>query len=395
MDDIAEKGYAAHWKYKESNSVSESNLEKWLARVRDTLEHNDHTALDFVDDFRGNLFTEEVFAFTPKGELKTLPAGATALDFAYEIHSQIGSRCIGAKINNKLVPINHVLKNGDQIEILTSSKQKANEDWLRFVVSSKAKNHIKESLKEEKKKAAVDGKEIIARKLKQQKLDATQDLLEQMREYFNAKTHLDLYYKVGKGIISTADIKRFTEFKPSSPLRTKPNVQVTDAKTIEKELTKLKNRYEDMLLIGEDMDVVDYKLAKCCTPIPGDEVFGFVTVNEGIKIHRTNCPNAAELLANHGHRVVKAKWTSQHEVAFLTGLKIKGTDRVGLIQDVSKVISDELKVNMRSMSIFTDNGIFEGEIMLYVNDTRHLEQLIAKLEHVEGVVKVSRFDSKE
>ncbi|MCZ8020987.1 MAG: RelA/SpoT family protein [Cyclobacteriaceae bacterium] len=395
MDDIAEKGYAAHWKYKESNSVSESNLEKWLARVRDTLEHNDHTALDFVDDFRGNLFTEEVFAFTPKGELKTLPAGATALDFAYEIHSQIGSRCIGAKINNKLVPINHVLKNGDQVEILTSSKQKANEDWLRFVVSSKAKSHIKESIKEEKKKAAIDGKEIIARKLKQQKLDATQELLEQMREYFNAKTHLDLYYKVGKGIISTADIKRFTEFKPASPLRTKPNVPVNDAKTIEKELSQLKNRYEDMLLIGEDMDVVDYKLAKCCTPIPGDEVFGFVTVNEGIKIHRTNCPNAAELLANHGHRVVKAKWTSQHEVAFLTGLKIKGTDRVGLIQDVSKVISDELKVNMRSMSIFTDNGIFEGEIMLYVHDTRHLEQLIEKLEHVEGVVKVSRFDSKE
>ncbi|MCE2734127.1 MAG: RelA/SpoT family protein [Flammeovirgaceae bacterium] len=395
MDDIAEKGYAAHWKYKESNSVSESNLEKWLARVRDTLEHNDHTALDFVDDFRGNLFTEEVFAFTPKGELKTLPAGATALDFAYEIHSQIGSRCIGAKINNKLVPINHVLKNGDQVEILTSSKQKANEDWLRFVVSSKAKSHIKESIKEEKKKAAIDGKEIIARKLKQQKLDATQELLEQMREYFNAKTHLDLYYKVGKGIISTADIKRFTEFKPATPLRTKPNVPVNDAKTIEKELSQLKNRYEDMLLIGEDMDVVDYKLAKCCTPIPGDEVFGFVTVNEGIKIHRTNCPNAAELLANHGHRVVKAKWTSQHEVAFLTGLKIKGTDRVGLIQDVSKVISDELKVNMRSMSIFTDNGIFEGEIMLYVHDTRHLEQLIEKLEHVEGVVKVSRFDSKE
>jgi GTP pyrophosphokinase len=216
-----------------------------------------------------------------------------------------------------------------------------------------------------------------------------------MREYFNAKTHLDLYYKIGKGIISTADIKRFTEFKPASPLRTKPNVAVNDAKTLEKELTQLKNRYEDMLLIGEDMDVVDYKLAKCCTPIPGDEVFGFVTVNEGIKIHRTNCPNAAELLANHGHRVVKAKWTSQHEVAFLTGLKIKGTDRVGLIQDVSKVISDELKVNMRSMSIFTDNGIFEGEIMLYVHDTRHLEQLIGKLEHVEGVVKVSRFDSKE
>ncbi|GCC52883.1 bifunctional (p)ppGpp synthetase/guanosine-3',5'-bis(diphosphate) 3'-pyrophosphohydrolase [Chryseotalea sanaruensis] len=395
MDDIAEKGYAAHWKYKESSGINESNLEKWLARVRDTLEHNDHTALDFVDDFRGNLFTEEVFAFTPKGELKTLPSGATALDFAYEIHSQIGSKCIGAKINNRLVPISHVLKNGDQVEILTSSKQKPNEDWLRFVVSSKAKGHIKDSLKEEKKQSAHEGKEIIMRKLKQLKVEASQDTLEHMREYFNAKTHFDLYYRVGRNIIGTADIKRFTEFKPTSPFRAKPPAQLTDAKLIEKEITALKNRYEDMLLIGEDMDVVDYKLAKCCTPIPGDEVFGFVTVNEGIKIHRTNCPNSAELMANHGNRVVKAKWTSQHEVAFLTGLKIKGTDRVGLINGVTKVISEELKVNMSSMSIHTDTGIFEGEIMLYVNDTRHLEHLIAKLEQVEGVVKVSRFDSKE
>lgn len=395
MDDIAEKGYAAHWKYKESSTNNESNLEKWLARVRDTLEHNDHTALDFVDDFRGNLFTEEIFAFTPKGELKTLPAGATALDFAFEIHSQIGSKCIGAKINNKLVPINHVLKNGDQVEILTSSKQKPHEDWLRFVVSSKAKSHIKDSLKEEKKHAALEGKEIISRKLKQQKVELTQEVLEQMREYFNAKTHFDLYYKVGRGIVTTADLKRFTEFKPASPFRAKSSGHVTDAKVIEKELSKLKNRYDDMLLIGEDMDVVDYKLAKCCTPIPGDEVFGFVTVNEGIKIHRANCPNAAELLANHGNRVVKAKWTSQHEVAFLTGLRIKGTDRVGLINGVTKVISEELKVNMSSMSISTEAGIFDGEIMLYVNDTRHLEQLIAKLEQVEGVVKVSRFDSKE
>jgi GTP diphosphokinase / guanosine-3',5'-bis(diphosphate) 3'-diphosphatase len=395
MDDIAEKGYAAHWKYKESNTLNESNLEKWLAKVRDTLEHNDHTALDFVDDFRGNLFTEEVFAFTPKGELKTLPAGATALDFAFEIHSQVGSKCIGAKINNKLVPINHVLKNGDQVEILTSSKQKPHEDWLRFVVSSKAKGNIKESLKEAKKQSVTEGKEILARKLKQQKVEATQELLEQMREYFKAKSHFDLYYLIGRGIVSTADIKRFTEFKPSNPLRSKSNASLADARLIEKEISKLKDRYDDMLLIGEDMDVVDYKLAKCCTPIPGDDVFGFVTINEGIKIHRTNCPNAAELLANHGHRVVKAKWTSQHEVAFLTGLKIRGTDRVGLINDVTKIISEELKVNMSSLSIYTDTGIFEGEIMLYVNDTRHLEHLISKMEGVEGVVKVSRFDSKE
>jgi GTP diphosphokinase / guanosine-3',5'-bis(diphosphate) 3'-diphosphatase len=393
MDDIAEKGYAAHWKYKESAASHESNLEKWLAKVRDTLEQNDHSALDFVDDFRGNLFSEEVFVFTPKGELKTLPHGATALDFAFDIHTQVGSKCIGAKVNTKLVPINYVLKNGDQIEILTSSKQKPHEDWLRFVVTSKAKGRIKDALKEEKKKAAEDGKEIILRKLKQMKIEVTQTVLDQMREFFNAPTHLDLYYRIGKGFINPTDIKKFQDYKPSTALKLKP--EVSDPKLIEQEIKKVKGRYDDILLIGEDMDVVEYKLAKCCTPIPGDDVFGFVTVNEGIKIHRANCPNAVELLSSHGNRVVKAKWTSQHEVAFLTGVKIKGTDRVGLINDISKIISDELKVNMSSMSIHTDSGIFEGEIMLYVNDTRHLEQLIQKLAQVEGIVKVSRFDSKE
>ncbi len=395
MDEIAEKGYAAHWKYKESSTSHESNLEKWLAKVRDTLEQNDHSALDFVNDFRGNLFSDEVFVFTPRGELKTLPYGATALDFAFEIHTQVGSKCIGAKVNNKLVPINYVLKNGDQIEILTSQKQKPHEDWLRFVVTSKARSKIKDNLKEDKKRVAEDGKEIIYRKLKQLKVEPTHLMLEQMREYFGLASHFELYYRVGKGIIATADIKRFKDYKPASPLKTKPNVRVADAKAIEQEITRIKGRYEDILLIGEDMDVVDYKLAKCCTPIPGDDVFGFVTVNEGIKIHRTTCPNATELLASHGNRVVKAKWTSQHEVAFLTGLKVRGTDRVGLINDVSRIISEELKVNMSSMSFHTDSGIFEGEIMLYVNDTRHLEQLIQKLEKVEGVVKVSRFDSKE
>jgi GTP pyrophosphokinase len=393
MDEIAEKGYAAHWKYKDSNSTAESNLEKWLARVRDLLEQNNHSALDFVDDFRGNLFSDEVFVFTPRGELKTLPYGATALDFAFEIHTQVGSKCIGAKVNNKLVAINYVLKNGDQIEILTSQKQKPHEDWLRFVVSSKAKARIKDELKEDKRKSADEGKEILLRKLKQLKEEPTQALLEQMREYFKVPANFEMYYRIGRGFITAPDIKRFVENKPALQLKHRPSLP--DGKTVEQELSNLKGRYTDILLIGEDMDVVDYKLAKCCTPIPGDDVFGFVTVNEGIKIHRTNCKNAPELLSHHGNRVVKAKWTSQHEVAFLTGLKILGTDRVGLINDVTKIISEELKVNMSSMSIHTDSGIFEGEIMLYVNDTRHLEQMIEKLRGVEGVEKVSRFDSKE
>jgi len=394
MDEIAEKGYAAHWKYKDNAAKYESNLEKWLVRVRETLEKQDLTALEFVDDFRGNLFSEEVFVFTPKGELKTLPTGATALDFAFDIHTDIGAKCIGAKVNQKLVPINHVLKNGDQIEILTSAKQKPNEDWLRFVISPKAKSKIKELLKEGKRKIAEEGKEVLLRKMNQLKIDANSTVFEQMRDYFKVSSQLDLNFRFGIGAINVSDLKRFKEYKPATPLKNQDHANVMDVRAIEKELSKATGRHEDILLIGEDMDVVEYKLAKCCTPIPGDDVFGFVTVNEGIKIHRANCPNATELLANHGNRVIKAKWTSQYEVSFLTGLRVVGTDRVGLINDVSKVISEELKVNMSSISFKTDQGIFSGEIMLYVNDTRHLEVLIEKLAKVEGVVKVSRFDSK-
>ena len=392
MDEIAEKGYAAHWKYKDNASNHESNLEKWLIRVRELLEHQDLTALEFVDDFRGNLFNEEVFVFTPKGELKTLPVGATALDFAFEIHTDIGAKCIGAKVNQKLVPINHALRNGDQIEILTSSKQKPNEDWLRFVVTQKAKSKIKDLLREDKRHVADEGKEILQRKLKQLKLDANSQLFEQMRTFFNVNSQFELHYDVGIGKVGLNELKRFKDYKPEPTPRHKPG-DGPEVKSVEHETPVAKSQYDDILLIGEDMDVVEYKLAKCCTPIPGDEVFGFVTVSEGIKIHRTNCSNAPELLSNHNNRVIKAKWTSQHEVAFLTGLKVVGTDRVGLINDVSKIISEELKVNMSSIAFRTEQGIFEGEIMLYVNDTRHLDLLISKLEKVEGVVKVARFDS--
>ena len=386
MDEIAEKGYAAHWKYKDSVSSQESNLEKWLVRVRETLEKQDTTALEFVDDFRGNLFTEEIFVFTPRGELKTLPAGATALDFAFDIHTDIGARCIGAKVNQKLVPINHALKNGDQIEILTSSKQKPNEDWLRFVVTQKAKAKIKDLLKEAKRKLAEEGKEVLLRKLKQLKIEPTPQTFDVMRLFFNVNSQLDLHVDVAAGKIGLPELKRFKDYKPEAP-RPRAEEHKKEGEAPPRRL------HEDILLIGEDMDVVEYKLAKCCTPIPGDDVFGFVTMNEGIKIHRTNCTNAPELLSNHGHRVIKAKWTSQHEVSFLTGLKVVGTDRVGLINDVSKIISEELKVNMSSIAFRSNQGIFDGEIMLYVNDTRHLDLLIKKLEKVEGVVKVSRFDS--
>lgn len=396
MDDIAERGYAAHWKYKDRDSASPKagmGLDDWITQVRSLLETNDGTAIEFMDDFRGNLFHDEVFVFTPKGDLKVLPNGATALDFAFEIHSEVGSKCIGAKVNQKLVSISHELKNGDQVEILTSSKQKPSEDWLKSVVTSKAKAKIKDALKEEKRHYVVDGKEIVQRKLKQMKMEFSSVVIEQLRAFFETKTPMEFYYKVGKGIIDPTSIKSFRDFKQAKKQKSKsPMNQIMDELSFTKEIKNLKGADHDQLLIGEDMDVVDYILAKCCNPIPGDDVFGFVTVNEGIKIHRTSCPNALELLSNHGNRVIKARWTSQQEIAFLAGLKIVGTDRVGLINDLTKVISNELKVNMRSITVDSDSGLFEGTIKLYVHSTHHLDSLIANLSKVPGVIKVSRFD---
>src|SRR5690554_353101 len=396
MDDIAERGYAAHWKYKDNESAPTKTgmgLDEWITQVRSLLESNDGTAIEFMDDFRGNLFHDEVFVFTPKGDLKVLPNGATALDFAFEIHSEVGSRCIGAKVNQKLVSINHTLKNGDQVEILTSSKQKPSEDWLKSVVTSKAKAKIKDALKEEKKHFIIDGKEIVQRKLKQMKMEFSSVVIEQLRAFFETKTPMEFYYKVGRGIIDPTSIKSFKDFKQAKKQKGKsPMNQIMDELSFTKEIKNLKGADHDQLLIGEDMDVVDYILARCCNPIPGDEVFGFVTVNEGIKIHRTSCPNALELLSNHGNRVIKARWTSQQEIAFLAGLKIVGTDRVGLINDLTKVISNELKVNMRSITVDSDSGIFEGTIKLYVHSTNHLDSLINNLSRVPGVLKVSRFD---
>jgi GTP diphosphokinase / guanosine-3',5'-bis(diphosphate) 3'-diphosphatase len=394
MNDIAERGYAAHWKYKEKETPGKSGpgLDDWINQVRSMLESNDGSAIEFMDDFRGNLFHDEVFVFTPKGDLKVLPNGASALDFAFEIHTEVGAKCIGAKVNQRLVPISYKLKNGDQVEILTSNKQKPTEDWLQQVVSSRAKAKIKDALREEKRSATVDGREIVQRKLKSMKMDLTSELIEQLRAYFDLKTANEFYYRVGRGIIDPTSIKSFKEFKEQQKNKSKVVEKVKDESTFTKEIKNLKGPDHDQLLIGEDMDVVDYSLSKCCNPIPGDEVFGFVTINEGIKIHRTSCPNALELLSNHGNRVIKARWTSQKEIAFLAGLRIIGTDRVGLVNDVTKVISNELKVNMRSITIDSDAGIFEGTIKLYVNNTEHLEQLISNLNQVEGILKVSRFD---
>ncbi|WMJ74854.1 bifunctional (p)ppGpp synthetase/guanosine-3',5'-bis(diphosphate) 3'-pyrophosphohydrolase [Cytophagaceae bacterium ABcell3] len=384
MDEIAEKGYAAHWKYKETVAANpETGLEMWIRKVRELIEQNDSSALEFIDDFRTNLFNEEVFVFTPRGDLKVLPHGATALDFAFEIHTDIGLHCLGAKVNQKLVPLSFILNNGDQVEILTSVKQKPSEDWLKFVVSSKARSKIKDALKEEKKVIASEGKEIVYRKLHQIKVDLNNETINQLLAYFNSKTPLDFYYNVAKGVIDPKDIKKFRDVKEVKKVEKREEKLVP-----EKKISKT-----DMLLIGDDMDRLDYKLAACCNPIPGDDVFGFVTVNEGIKIHRTTCPNAIELMSNYGYRIVKAKWTSQKQLAFLAGLRILGADRVGIINDVTRIISNELKVNIRSITVDTTDGMFEGHIMLFVNDTKHLDKLIMKLSKVPDVISVMRVDS--
>lgn len=391
MDDIAEKGYAAHWKYKDStNKDGESSLDQWIGKVRESLEQNDISAIEFVDDFRSNLFQEEVYAFTPKGKLITLPNGSTALDFAFDIHTEVGGTCLGAKINKKLVPLNTKLKNGDQVEILTSSKQRPNEGWLKFVSSSKAISSIKDYLKEEKKKAASDGKEIVLRKLKQIKLDLNNETINRLTAYFGVKTPLDFFYQVGKGKIDAKDIKKIGEIKQEPVRRAKKKFHTKDE--IVAATKKAAESNKDLLLIGDDMSLVDYKYANCCKPIPGDDVFGFVTVSDGIKIHRTTCPNATELMSNYGYRIIKAKWTSKQEIAFLAGIRVVGTDRMGMIKDISELISNDLKVNMRSMTLDTDNGIFEGSIQLYVDDTSHLNRLIKKLVKIEGIESVNRYD---
>lgn len=387
MNEIAEKGFAAHWKYKESNS--DSGLDQWIQKVRDVLSNPESNALDFVADFKMNLFSDEIFIFTPKGSLIQLPQGATALDFAFEIHSDLGASCIGAKVNHKLVPISHILFNGDQVEIITSTKQTPKEDWLNFVVTAKAKSKIKSSLKEEKRRIAEDGKEILERKLKSIKITYNTENLNKLANYFKLPSTQDLFYNIAKGKIDVKDLKEYALMEKSPETASSNQFDAH----VEGLIKKINKKDQETLLIGDDLQKIDYTLSPCCNPIPGDDVFGFVTINEGIKIHRNNCPNAATLMANYAYRIVKAKWTSQKELAFLTGLSILGIDDVGLVNRITKVISEDFKINIRSITISSNEGIFEGSIMVYVNSTQHLESLMNKLKHIKGITGVSRFES--
>ncbi|MDX5443811.1 MAG: TGS domain-containing protein, partial [Hymenobacteraceae bacterium] len=389
MDDIAERGYAAHWKYKIGGG-GESGLDAWINKVRDMLETNNSSALEFMDDFRKNLFVEEVFAFTPKGELIILPDRATALDFAFEIHSQIGFNCIGAKVNQRLVPLSYRLHNGDQVEILTTQKQRPHEEWLSFVVTSKARSKIKEAMKEERRQKSEEGRELVEKRMQQLKREPNQANINRLLQTFDAPNAQELYYRVAVGAIDPKEIKEIS-FAPKQAKQKEGSV-ILEQKDFDKEVQKLRGVRSDMLVIGEKTAKFDYVLAECCNPIPGDDVFGFETGDDGIVIHRTACQVAIELMSNYGNRIVKAKWMEEQELAFLAGIRIKGTDRVGLVNDVTRIISNSLKVNMRSITIDSNDGIFEGIIMVFVNDTQHLDKMIQRLNKVNGVLRVERFD---
>ncbi len=390
MDEIAEKGYAAHWKYKET-AKHESNLDLWLTKIRDLLDNPDDEALDFIDEFKMNLFSDEIFVFTPNGDLKTLPKNATALDFAFEIHSEVGAQCIGAKVNHKLVPLSYALKSGDQIEIITSDKQKPKEDWLKYVATARAKSKIKHALKEEKKRIAEDGKERLQRKLKHLKIAYSSENVNVLQLFYEQDTALDMYYKIARDKLNLARIKEL-EVNNGQLKLPKPEYKGRDKKDDDSTLiTQFKNK-EQVVLIGDESGSFDYKLAPCCNPIPGDKVFGFITINDGIKIHRENCPNAVQLMAHYAYRIIKAKWYSDRDVEFQAGIRFTGLDDIGLVHSITQTISKQLSINMKSISFESHDGIFEGRVVLYVTDTDHLDNLFNELKSLRGIHTVDRID---
>lgn len=390
MDEMAEKGYAAHWKYKESQETPEGKMDKWLQQVREVLESPSDNAMEFIDNFKLSLFSEEIYVFTPEGDLKTLPVGSTTLDFAFHIHSQIGYHCIGAKVNYKLVPLSHKLRSGDQVEILTSKKQRPKEDWLQIVVTASARHKIKNALKEEKKSIAEDGKEMLKRRFNNLKVEWLSVNIDEMVRHFDTDTATELYYRIAKGGIDLKKLKAHSIengrilFEKNQPQQTLPEPKIVTTAPAKGET----------LLIGDEKQKVDYSLAPCCHPIPGDEVFGFITVSDGIKIHRTNCPNAQELMSKYAYRVIKARWSNKELVQFEVGLKFSGIDDVGLVQKITNIISTDMNVNMKAISFEANNGIFQGRVIVLVHDTDHLSTLMDQLKAVEGVLTVDRIESE-
>ncbi|MFV0238363.1 MAG: RelA/SpoT family protein [Flavobacteriales bacterium] len=388
MDEIAEKGIATHYKYKHNSKETESNLEVWINKIKDVIENENLESNEFIDNVKLNLYAKEIFVFTPNGDLKSLPKGSTALDFAYDIHSKIGDTCSGAKINGVLRPLSHILKSGNNVEIITSSTQKPNPNWLDIVHTSKARSKIKTALKEERKKVAKEGKEILSRKLRHLKINMNETTINSLVNYFKASTSQDVFFKVGIGQINSKDLRSFSEdsqggiYNIFKRFRRKSNTT-----SVQKEPSKSNL---DLLVFGNNEDKLDYTLANCCNPIAGDFVFGFISVNQGIKVHKQNCPNAISLRANYNYRILPAKWVDSSDRPFITKVQLKGLDRVGIVTDITNLITKKLHVKMHGVNLNSNDGIFDGKLKLHVKNKTELEKILRELKNIKGIKSVER-----
>ena len=385
MHEIAEKGYAAHFKYKHGDQ-KEEGIEMWLNRLQEIFENSEANAVDFVEDFKLNLYSKEIFVFTPNGEIKSLPKGATPLDFAFSIHTGVGLKTRGAKVNNKLVPLNHILKSGDTVEIITAENAKPTKNWLNYATTAKARSKIKNALKEETKAVAAEGKEILVRKLKQLKVTLNEEVMNEMVSYFKTKTSLDIYYQAGTGEISNQMLKDFVSHRTSffGLFKNKAVKKTTD------EPIYSPNVHYDSIVFGKEEESLDYTFSKCCNPIPGDPIFGFVTINEGVKVHKKTCPNAISMQSNYAYRIIQAKWVKSDERDFKVSLRISGIDRDGLISDISKVILDSKFVKLTNINIDTEGNVFSGKVSISINNNATLKKLMQDIKNIKGVDKVNR-----
>ena len=388
MNEIAEKGYAAHYKYKQEGD-NEGSLDLWLNKIQDTLINNNNNAVDFVEEFKLNLYSEEIFVFTPTGELKSLPKNATSLDFAFSIHTEIGLKTRGVKVNGKLVPLNYKLQSGDRVEILTSEKTKPNANWLDYANTARAKNKIKSSLNEEKKKLAEEGKEILRRKLKQLKIKLNDSSINELIRFFKLKTSLDLFYRVGINTIDNPMLKKYASSRSNVLMSFLKNSIRRKPKEFDLNKQEITQKY-DMLVFGSDEEKLEYKLSQCCNPIQGDGVFGFLTINDGIKVHKFNCPNALSLQSNYAYRIINAKWIDSSQQDFTVIINISGIDTFGLANNITKVISDNMNVNMKKLNFQTNSGVFSGSITMLVKSNNYAMKVMEKIKKLNGVEKVKR-----
>ncbi|TQD36322.1 RelA/SpoT family protein [Haloflavibacter putidus] len=389
MNEIAEKGYAAHYKYKHGEKQQDENLDQWLNKLQDALENNEVNAVDFVKQFKLNLYAKEIFVFTPEGDLKSLPKGAKPLDFAFSIHTDVGLTTRGARVNNKLVPLSHQLKSGDQVEIITSKNAKPTQNWLEHATTARARSKIKSSLKDEKKAIALDGKELLKRKLRAQKIPFNDKTTRELVKFFKLKTSLDLFYRVGIGTIDNAGLKEYAASRSNALVSFfKNKIKKAPAKE-EIERDEITSNY-DQLVFGKDNQKLEYQLANCCNPIPGDDVFGFVTVNDGIKVHKKDCPNAIQLQSNYAYRIMIAKWIDSSQQEFRAVIRLIGLDDLGLVSQITKEISNNLNVDMRNISFESNESVFEGKITVIVKNKTILKKLMERLKKIPGIDKITR-----